>query len=215
MEYKELKNLLAELVEAQLHEIEAWHEREPEEPEAPSGGPSALALRRLVMTEHLVNFRLWHVEDEARREDAGPEVIADCKRGIDALNQRRNDLIERIDSCIVGLVEEVPPAGAKKRHNTETLGSALDRLSVISLKIYHMREQAGRAEAGEEHMKRCADRVRILEEQRADLIESVLWLVDEFARGEKTPRVYYQFKMYNDPALNPRLYDKKAGNPGD
>jgi hypothetical protein len=155
------------------------------------------------------------VEDEARRTDVGPEVIADCKRRIDALNQERNDLIERIDVCIVALIADLIPAGAKKRHNTETLGSVLDRLSILALKIFHMREQAERADAGEEHVRVCSEKARVLEEQRTDLLHGALELVDEFARGDKTPRVYYQFKMYNDPALNPKLYRGGAGGQGE
>jgi hypothetical protein len=160
----------------------------------------------LALREHLVNFRLWHVEDEARAVDVGPEVIADCKRRIDALNQRRNDLIEQVDAEIVELLLPVLPADAADMHNTETLGSALDRMSILALKIYHMREEAGRTGAGPEHVARCTEKAGTLEAQRDGLLRSMLHLVDEYAGGLKRPGVYYQFKMYNDPSLNPRLY---------
>lgn len=214
MDFNQLKDTLARIAREQLANVSDWHESVPDQ--ARTFGKSALdGLRALAEAEHLVNFRLWHVEDEARRTDVGPEVIAECKRRIDRLNQQRNDLIEQVDTLIVALVQPILPAGAAKRYNTETLGSALDRLSVLSLKIYHMREQCGRGEAGQKHVLLCSEKLRVLEEQHANLVKSVLVLVDEFARGDKTPKVYYQFKMYNDPALNPLLYGGKAGTSGD
>lgn len=211
MQFTELKDILAEMAGEQLADVAAWHENEPRDEPPASGEATAQALRGLIRAEHLVNFRLWHVEDEARRTDVGPEVIAGCKRRIDGLNQRRNDLIEQVDMCVAALIKDVLPSHAADLRNTETLGSALDRLSIMALKIYHMREQAQRAEAGEDHVRQCAEKARVLDAQRNDLLKSALWLVDEFQRGEKTPGVNYQFKMYNDPALNPLLYGQYAG----
>lgn len=211
MQFTELKDILAEMAAGQLADVAAWHESEPLDEPVAIGEATAQALRGLIRAEHLVNFRLWHVEDEARRTDVGPEVIADCKRRIDGLNQRRNDLIEQVDTCIAALIKDVLPADAADLRNTETLGSAMDRLSIMALKTFHMREQAQRAEAGEEHVRQCAEKAGVLVAQRDDLLKSALWLVDEFQRGEKTPGVNYQFKMYNDPALNPLLYGQGAG----
>lgn len=210
MQFEELKNILAELAADQMEKAAGWHRSEPDLPEPVEKQPCADLLRELVISEHLVNFRLWHVEDEARRTDVDDAVIADCKRRIDRLNQQRNDLIEQVDACIVGLVASELPPDASGRHNTETLGSALDRLSINALKIYHMSEEAGRADAGREHVEKCAEKVRVLKEQRQDLLAAVLLLIDEYASGAKSPRVYYQFKMYNDPALNPKLYGCRA-----
>jgi hypothetical protein len=210
MRFEELKDILAELAAEQLEKVAVWHRSEPDMPEPADKEPCEDLLRELVISEHLVNFRLWHVEDEARRTDVDDAAIAGCKRRIDRLNQQRNDLIEQVDACIVGLVAGELPPDASDRRNTETLGSALDRLSINALKIYHMGEEAGRADAGREHVKKCEQKVRVLREQRDDLLTAVLQLIDEYAAGAKSPRVYYQFKMYNDPALNPKLYGCRA-----
>lgn len=178
-----------------------WHVALPES--LPENEHPLIAL---VLAEHWVNFRLWHVEDEARMRDVDDSVIADCKRRIDRLNQMRNDLIEDVDQWICRFLEPVLPADAPHRFNTETVGSALDRLSIMALKAYHMREQAERREAGEAHTTACRAKAETLDEQRADLTRSVLELVEEYAAGHKRPKISFQFKMYNDPALNPKLY---------
>ena len=182
-----------------------WHAEEP----AFEG--DAAHLRDAVLMEHLVNFRLWHVEDEARRTDVDDSVIADCKRRIDALNQRRNDLMEKVDEAVNRAVLEFLPDDAREASATETLGAALDRLSILALKIFHMREQAERSDVDEAHRTNCAKKLAVLERQRDDLRAAILGLVDEYAAGDKRPRVYYQFKMYNDPALNPAVYGAKSG----
>lgn len=191
-----------------------WHKKEPEAGFPAEAGKSASAmLRGLVLSQHLKNFRLWHVEDTARRRDVDDAVIADCKRRIDALNQERNDDMEKVDACLLRLLLPVlppPVPGSRARHNTESLGMAVDRLSILALKVYHMEEQARRADASEEHKAACAARLATLREQRDDLIRAVLDLVAEFRAGTKQPKVYYQFKMYNDPALNPELYAGRA-----
>ncbi|WP_084457855.1 DUF4254 domain-containing protein [Desulfocurvus vexinensis] len=201
------------LIDAQGPLVADWHSFEP--PDAGPGAEPAPAadlavLRALAAGQHLANFRLWHVEDEARRTDVGPEVIAHCKRRIDGLNQRRNDLIERVDACLVALVTPFIPEGTPARHNTETVGMALDRLSIIALKIFHMDEQARREDADAAHREACARKLAVLHEQRDDLARAVLELLDDYARGLRRPKVYYQFKMYNDPALNPALYARRG-----
>ncbi len=183
-----------------------WHSAEPQELSA-AEGPDLANLETLVLAQHLMNFKLWHVEDIARRRDVGPEVITDCKQRIDGYNQRRNDFMEKVDACVVGLITPMlPETDGPARHNTESLGMAVDRLSILSLKIFHMREQTDRSDADEAHRETCRNKLAVLCEQRADLARAVLELLDDYRTGQKRPKVYFQFKMYNDPALNPQLY---------
>jgi len=206
MQFNLLKEILTDMAGQQLADVTGWHEKAPDVPGEVTGGASADDLRALIRAEHAVNFTLWHVEDEARRRDVGPEVIADCKRRIDGLNQKRNHLIEQLDLAIAALIRDSLPENAAHRRNTETLGSVMDRLSIMALKVYHMREQAQRSEAGQEHVADCSRKAEVLVQQRQELLDSALYLVDEFQSGSKTPGVFYQFKMYNDPSLNPLLY---------
>ncbi len=202
---------------AQEQAVADWHQREPEGsllPEAGQESDPAALLRQLVLAQHLMNFRLWHVEDTARRKDVDASVIADCKYRIDKLNQSRNDAIESVDACLVARIAPLAaaPAGTRPRHNTESLGMAIDRLSILALKIYHMAEQTERTDVDAAHLASCRDKLAVLREQRSDLIQAVLDLVGDFIAGIKQPKAYYQFKMYNDPALNPALYGNKGGS---
>jgi len=210
----DIKSLLHRAFEAQAATVADWHRQEPafsaETPEA----VDAEGFLDLILRQHWCNFRLWHVEDRARRKDAGAELIADCKYAIDKLNQQRNDLIERLDLFLVRALTPLLPAakdGVCARFNTETIGVALDRGSILALKIFHMREQAERAGVTADFVAECSRKLAVLTEQRADLEQSVLDLVEDYAAGLKLPKVYYQFKMYNDPRLNPELYTRKAG----
>lgn len=213
--------LLTDCFDAQHKATADWHVAEPPAhepapvaPDAEGTVADAALLHRLVLAQHLMNFRLWHVEDTARRTDVGPDVIAECKRIIDGLNQRRNDHMEKVDACLVALLRPLLPApvpGQRPRHNTESLGMAVDRLSILSLKVFHMEEQAERTDAVPDHRERCAAKLAVLREQRADLVQAVLDLAAEFLDGRKQPKAYYQFKMYNDPSLNPELYTHVKG----
>jgi hypothetical protein len=211
MTFTELTTLIARCLDEQLTTVAGWHAAgaEPTLPPLAEAGPER--LRGLVLAEHLSNYRLWHVEDEARRVDVGPEVIAGCKRAIDRLNQERNDGIERVDECLVNLLSAMLPAGGAEKYNTETVGSALDRTSIMALKIFHMAEEAARESASPGHCERCAAKLHVLKAQRADLGRSILELIEDYASGLKRPKVSYQFKMYNDPSLNPALYGRGAG----
>lgn len=201
--------LLDACFDAQNEATALWHGQEPEASDpAPDAAASPDALLTLVRAQHLRNFRLWHIEDVARRRDVTPDVISDCKHRIDRLNQERNDRMERVDACLAALLEPLLPAAPAPHTNTESLGMAIDRLSILSLKIWHMEEQTRRADVTPEHTASCREKLGVLKEQRADLSAAVKHLVAEFLDGSKRPKLYFQFKMYNDPSLNPELYGK-------
>ena len=207
--FRDLKHCIAIQEEA----VTSWHTAEPVDIPQPEGNDPTSQLRTLVLCQHLRNFRLWHVEDTARRSDVDAAVIADCKRRIDGLNQQRNDFIEQVDNCLVERLRPYLPvrrAGRRGRLNTESMGMAVDRLSILALKVYHMREQTERQDADATHIASCVAKLAVLREQRADLQQALLDLVEDYFAGRKKPKVYYQFKMYNDPALNPELYAKKS-----
>ncbi len=165
-------------------------------------------LLRIVCRQHQQNFKLWHQEDIARSPDVSDSDLAQVKRRIDKLNQQRNDLIEQLDDW---LIEELNNCRVKPqqdaRLNSETPGSAIDRLSILALRIYHMEEQAFRTDASEEHIGKAKSRLEILYEQHRDLCHSMQDLLDDVFTGWKCMKVYRQFKMYNDPDMNPYLYN--------
>ena len=205
----QLFTLLDACFDAQNEATALWHSQEPEAADvAPDASASPETLLALVRAQHLRNFRLWHIEDTARRRDVTPDVIADCKYRIDRLNQERNDRMERVDACLVALLSPLLPTDPQPYINTESLGMAIDRLSILSLKIWHMDEQLQRTDVTPEHIASCRAKLNVLQEQRSDLARAVRHLVSEFIAGAKTPKLYFQFKMYNDPTLNPELYGK-------
>ncbi len=160
-------------------------------------------LKGWIEENHLRNFRLWQAEDKARREDRGYEYVYRAKRAIDAFNQQRNDFIEKMD---VWLVRALNPPQTGCAFNSETPGMMIDRLSILALKIYHMRLQVERTDAPEDHREACSRKLAILTRQRRDLSRCLDTLLQEVQEGSRSFRVYYQFKMYNDPELNPELY---------
>ena len=135
-------------------------------------------------------------------------AIAANKRAIDGYNQKRNDAVERIDEALLARLADVAPSAAAW-HNSETAGAIVDRLSILSLKVFHMRAQTERTDASAEHLASCGDKLARLELQRQDLARCLDTLLASAARGEAYWRVYRQFKMYNDPSLNPYLYSKR------
>lgn len=150
----------------------------------------------------------WHIEDIIRDPAINPVDALALKRRIDRSNQDRTDLVEKIDSYFRELyagVEILPDATI----NTESPAWAIDRLSILALKIYHMHEQVERADASPEHKAQCQSKLDVLLEQRIDLTTAIDQLLDDIAAGRKYMKVYRQMKMYNDPSTNPVLYGKK------
>lgn len=158
---------------------------------------------RLLEENHLRNFSLWHEEDVARRDDLGFEAVYKAKRNIDRFNQERNNFAEQMDQAIA---TELRPRESGCPRNSETPGMMIDRLSILALKEYHMHEETVRADASAEHRAKCGEKLARIRRQRDDLAACLGELLTEVAAGRRTFSVYFQFKMYNDPALNPQLY---------
>ncbi len=168
--------------------------------------PDASVLETLLLRQHRANFDLWHREDEARDPHASDAAVAAVKRAIDGLNQQRNDLVEEIDTLLLNSVQQNPTAPL----HSETPGLILDRLSILSLKIFHTAEQRARPEVEETHRVRNRDRLLLLREQHADLLACLALLWAEIDKGRRRFKLYRQLKMYNDPTLNPVLYGSGA-----
>ena len=165
----------------------------------------ASALWQAIGENHRNNRLLWEEEDLARRRNVADSEIAGNKRNIDRYNQARNDAIERIDERLLALLSAVQPA-PDARLNSETPGSIIDRLSILSLRIRHMGMQAERKDVDRAHVERCLEKLARLNEQRTDLAACLDRLLADCVRGSSRFKVYRQFKMYNDPALNPAIY---------
>jgi len=150
----------------------------------------------------------WHLEDIIRDPHIDPVEALALKRRIDRSNQERTDLVETIDSYFYTKYHEVKVA-ENATINTESPAWAVDRLSILALKIYHMREQVERQDASEEHRQLCQQKLDVLLQQKVDLSTAIDQLLADFEAGRKYMRVYKQMKMYNDPNTNPVLYGKK------
>ena len=150
----------------------------------------------------------WHLEDLIRDPNIDPVEALALKRRIDRSNQDRTDLVELIDSYFWAQFHEVKPAG-NATLNTESPAWAVDRLSILQLKIYHMKAEVERTDISEEHKAKCQAKLDVLLEQNKDLCTAIDQLMECYQKGEKVMKVYKQMKMYNDPALNPVLYGQK------
>lgn len=182
-----------------------------EDPGALPGSPQVWGW---IRANHVSNAELWREEDKARRTDVADREIVRCKRSIDALNQRRNDAVEALDDAILAELDQlgVEPGG---RLSSETAGAMVDRLSILSLKIHHMRLQTQRRDVSAEHVERCATKLATLVRQRDDLAICLDRLLGEARCGAAHFKTYRQFKMYNDPTLNPQLYARQRYAHGD
>ncbi len=181
------------------HLVDHWHHFEPDHSEE--------ELRGRICDLHRYNFLLWHEEDIARSPNVTDGRIAQVKRAIDRYNQLRNDCIEKVDDWLIAeLAGRGIVAASSAPAATETPGAAIDRLSILELRRYHLREQIERKDATPEHVEKAAGRLAILDLQRQHLVDSTDRLLAEIFAGERPLRVFRQMKMYNDPTMNPYLY---------
>ena len=191
-------------IDALLERLVAeWHVVDP--------GHHSAELEARICDLHKFNFQLWHEEDIARSPEVTDARIAEVKRNIDRFNQARNDAIEKVDDW---LVSELARRGIEPRTGaaaaTETPGSAIDRISILELRRFHMREQIDRADATQEHREKAATRMAVLDAQRGHLVAALDQLLAEIFQGQRPLRVFRMMKMYNDPTMNPYLYKARG-----
>lgn len=188
-----------DIVKKQFEEINHWHKQI-------NINENSLPMKFIQENNHW-NFLLWHEEDIARIPDIEPEKMLVTKRKIDRYNQLRNNSIEKIDEWILAFLTSKIVNQGKALHS-ETPGMMIDRLSIMNLKLYHMQKETTRRSASPLHKARCKEKVIILKEQIADLSQCLTDIISRLEQGALTLKVYRQFKMYNDPELNPLLYTK-------
>ena len=162
----------------------------------------------LLYAKNWIDVAQWHMEDLIRDPEIDPAAGMALKHRIDASNQERTDRVEDLDTYFRDLYREVIPA-ADAQINTESPAWALDRLSILAVKIFHMKAETERTDATEEHLARCRGKLAVLLEQRRDLSLAIDTLLEDIAAGRKYMKVYRQMKMYNDPSTNPVLYAAK------
>jgi len=171
---------------------------------------------RISSIEHLLYLKCWidtvqwHMEDVVRNPEINPAEGLQWKRRIDASNQERTDVVEYIDSYFLEEYKEIKPKPEAKI-NSESPAWVIDRLSILALKVYHMKEETLRSDATAEHRSLCTQKLNILLTQQTDLSNSLDELLLDIANGDKYMKVYKQMKMYNDPSLNPVLYNTNNG----
>ena len=207
MMMEDTKAVVEQVTHLHRETVARWHEQEVDN--------SYDGWLAVVCQQHQFNYLLWHEEDVARSRDVSDARIAEVKRAIDGYNQNRNDWIEKLDDQ---WMEQLAAAGivadADAPLNTETPGSAVDRLSIMSLRIYHMHEQIDRDDASSEHRQKVQTKLDLCYEQHRDLSQSLAELLGEIFAGRKRLKLYRQMKMYNDPSLNPYLYQAEKAQVG-
>ena len=187
--------------------IKAYHQTNDVDAQIQNPYPAGTIEADLYL-KNWIDTVQWHLEDIIRDPHIDPVEALALKRRIDRSNQERTDLVETIDSYFYTKFHEVK-AAENATINTESPAWAVDRLSILALKIYHMREQVERRDASEEHRKLCQQKLDILLQQQVDLSTAIDQLLTDFEAGRKYMRVYKQMKMYNDPSTNPILYGQK------
>lgn len=180
--------------------------------DAPMHNPFASgSIENDLYRKNWIDTVQWHLEDIIRDPQIDPQEALVIKRRIDKSNQDRTDLVERIDSYFWELYHAVTPQ-PDARINTESPAWAIDRLSILHVKIWHMREQTERTDVSAEQHEKCLAKLAVLNEQLGDMTTSISQLLADYQSGARIMKVYRQMKMYNDPTLNPVLYGKGLGN---
>ncbi|WP_127140417.1 DUF4254 domain-containing protein [Flagellimonas marinaquae] len=166
-------------------------------------------VEHLLYRKNWIDTVQWHYEDIIRDPDIEPKAALELKRKIDASNQDRTDLVEYIDSYFLNKYQSVQ-VKENATINTESPAWAIDRLSILALKIYHMQEEVNRTDASKEHIQKCSEKLAVLLEQKKDLSTAIDQLLSDIEAGNKYMKVYKQMKMYNDEELNPVLRGQKG-----
>ena len=162
----------------------------------------------LLYQKNWIDTVQWHLEDIIRDPEIEPAEALKIKRVIDASNQKRTDLVEFIDDYFLNKYKDIKPI-EKATLNSETVAWALDRLSILALKIFHMSEEVNRESAEQSHKTNCQNKLDVLNEQKVDLSTAIDQLIEDIEKGNKYMKIYKQMKMYNDEELNPVLYKAK------
>lgn len=166
------------------------------------------SIEDLLYLKNWIDTVQWHLEDLIRDPKIDPVAALELKRRIDRSNQERTDMVEYIDSYFLDKFKDVKVA-ADAKINTESPAWAIDRLSILALKVYHMAQETKRTDVSDKHIQECQRKLDVLLQQQQDLTTAIEELLEDMAAGRKYMKVYKQMKMYNDPELNPVLYAAK------
>lgn len=186
---------------------EAYHVTDHVDATQPNPYPAG-TVEHTLFAKNWIDAVQWHLEDIIRDPEIDPVDALALKRRIDKSNQDRTDMVEQLDTYFLEKNAGVTPAEGATI-NTESPAWALDRLSILALKIYHMLGEVKRTDAPKQHLDKCAAKLDVLRQQRVDLISAIDTLLDDIEAGRKYMKVYRQMKMYNDPDTNPVLYGKQ------
>lgn len=177
--------------------------------DAPIKNPHPIgSFEHLLYTKNWIDTVQWHLEDIIRLPEINPTEALQIKRRIDKSNQERTDMVEKMDDYFLDQFKNVT-AKSSAKINSETPAWLLDRMSILLLKIYHMKEQTERKDASDDHIAKCKLKLDVLTEQRSDMQLAFDQLMEDIKSGDRKMKVYRQMKMYNDASLNPMLYQKK------
>ncbi len=188
--------------------IEDYHKKD--NVDSPEVNPFPVgSMQELLYSKNWIDTVQWHLEDIIRDPNIDPDKALEIKRRIDASNQKRTDLVEQIDDAILSLFQGVK-LQSYARLNTESPAWAVDRLSILALKLYHMQIEAGREDAKADLQEKNQLKLSVLKEQEKDLSTAVDHLIEDLGMGRRIAKVYRQMKMYNDPELNPVLYKNEG-----
>ena len=194
-----ISSLVSQIMDFQQTAIENWKNQDIQYHQS--------GWMAFVEANHAFNYQLWNAEDRARRNDMGDAFVVKAKRDIDYFNQQRNNQMENIDKAMIELFQ--PASHEDCPVNSEAPGMMIDRLSILALKIYHMRLQTQRKDVDSSHIQNCETKLQQLRVQHQQLGNCLQELLEQVKEKNRTFRVYHQHKMYNDPNLNPELYHQK------